>query len=233
MAENTPASLYFAYGSNLSPFQMRTRCPESEPLALAHLPHPWAWLINARGYANVVETSQPQADGNNITEVSPGPDGLTHNFETANGTAIIANGDTTTNAQITEGGPGVYGVLYHLPRTDEELLDVYEGVPFSYQKALLPVTIVATKSSKKLEDYGETFGCKLQPSGTVEALVYVDHNNTSPDEPWPEYIARMNRGIDEAMEQFGLPAQYVEEVMRPFIPKGDWEGAGISSGTGE
>lgn len=50
----TPKTLYFAYGSNLSPTQMHSRCPlsplHSTPLATvpAH-----EWFIGERGYANI------------------------------------------------------------------------------------------------------------------------------------------------------------------------------------
>ncbi|KAF3057118.1 putative aig2 family protein [Daldinia childiae] len=46
--------LYFAYGSNLSSVQMRKRCPKSKPIGLAYLSG-WRWIINERGYANIVE----------------------------------------------------------------------------------------------------------------------------------------------------------------------------------
>ncbi|KAI2776685.1 hypothetical protein F4815DRAFT_483909 [Daldinia loculata] len=46
--------LYFAYGSNLSSVQMRKRCPRSTPVGLAYLSG-WTWIINERGYANIVE----------------------------------------------------------------------------------------------------------------------------------------------------------------------------------
>ncbi|KAI0106737.1 hypothetical protein F4814DRAFT_68928 [Daldinia grandis] len=46
--------LYFAYGSNLSSVQMRKRCPKSTPVGLAYLSG-WTWIINERGYANIVE----------------------------------------------------------------------------------------------------------------------------------------------------------------------------------
>ncbi|OBT95465.1 hypothetical protein VE01_05220 [Pseudogymnoascus verrucosus] len=47
-------TLYFAYGSNLSPTQMHSRCPSS-PLhtsPLATLPN-HEWFIGERGYANI------------------------------------------------------------------------------------------------------------------------------------------------------------------------------------
>jgi gamma-glutamylcyclotransferase len=48
--------LYFAYGSNLSLYQMRTRCPTSSYYDLGILPS-WRWIISKRGYANIVRVS--------------------------------------------------------------------------------------------------------------------------------------------------------------------------------
>lgn len=44
---------YFAYGSNLSLTQMAARCPSARPAHLARA-YGWRFIINARGYANVV-----------------------------------------------------------------------------------------------------------------------------------------------------------------------------------
>ncbi|KAF2626443.1 hypothetical protein BU25DRAFT_411836 [Macroventuria anomochaeta] len=60
----TTPTTYFGYGSNLWLHQMSIRCPTSQYLGVARLPH-YTWLINDRGYANVVEntnTSQTYSD---------------------------------------------------------------------------------------------------------------------------------------------------------------------------
>ncbi|KXL44666.1 hypothetical protein M433DRAFT_251903 [Acidomyces richmondensis BFW] len=49
--------LYFGYGSNLWREQMLQRCPTSEYVGIARLDG-FHWIINERGYANVVETSK-------------------------------------------------------------------------------------------------------------------------------------------------------------------------------
>ncbi|KAI8961939.1 hypothetical protein F5Y11DRAFT_366257 [Daldinia sp. FL1419] len=54
--------LYFAYGSNLSSEQMRERCPLSTPIGLAYLPG-WKWIINKRGYANIVQDKTDTTSG--------------------------------------------------------------------------------------------------------------------------------------------------------------------------
>lgn len=44
---------YFAYGSNMWRAQMYKRCPHSQLVGLAAL-QGFRWIINARGYANIV-----------------------------------------------------------------------------------------------------------------------------------------------------------------------------------
>jgi cation transport regulator ChaC len=46
--------LYFAYGSNMSPRQMRARCPGSRPAGVAELAD-WHFIITRRGTANIVK----------------------------------------------------------------------------------------------------------------------------------------------------------------------------------
>lgn len=60
MSPSPTPTVYFGYGSNLWLHQMRTRCPSSTYIGVARLPN-YRWLINDRGYANVVEidTSSP------------------------------------------------------------------------------------------------------------------------------------------------------------------------------
>ncbi|KAK2003422.1 hypothetical protein LX36DRAFT_666512 [Colletotrichum falcatum] len=102
---------------------------------------------------------------------------------------------------------GVYGVLYTLPPADEATLDVCEGVPYAYQKHDLHVMVVSTAAATG------------PPKGAgVTALVYVDAERTAPSSPQAEYVGRMNRGVDEAAKLFGLPATYVDRVVRSYIP---------------
>lgn len=170
--------LYFAYGSNLSPTQMADRCPNSTPIALAHLPG-WMWLINERGYANVVKNNSVSSPMGN----EPG------------------NTDTSASAS----GPGVYGVLYRLDPEDEEELDACEGVPFAYEKRYVEATRFEGKD--------------LIAGDKVQVLAYIDFKRVSSSSPQAEYVGRMNRGIREAAKDWNLPETYINEVMRPFIPK--------------
>ncbi|CBX90669.1 hypothetical protein LEMA_P057030.1 [Plenodomus lingam JN3] len=56
LSHSTPSTIYFGYGSNLWLHQMHIRCPESTYLGIARLSN-YHWIINERGYANVVESS--------------------------------------------------------------------------------------------------------------------------------------------------------------------------------
>ncbi|KAL0930954.1 AIG2 family protein [Colletotrichum truncatum] len=191
MSEPPVPRLYFAYGSNLSPTQMALRCPSSEPIGLAHLPG-YNFIINDRHYANIVP--------------SPGP------------------------ADPTD--PGVYGVVYTLPPEDEAALDRCEGVPHAYQKQTLAVDLsavadfesapepAAPHASESAADPTTAAAAPPLPKEkkTVNALIYIDGARQTPSTPYPEYIDRMNRGVQEASSRFGLPASYVDEVIRKWIP---------------
>ncbi|KAF2637473.1 hypothetical protein P280DRAFT_457933 [Massarina eburnea CBS 473.64] len=54
MPSPSTQTTYFGYGSNLWLHQMCTRCPTSTYLGVARLKN-YKWIINDRGYANVVE----------------------------------------------------------------------------------------------------------------------------------------------------------------------------------
>ena len=60
------ATVYFGYGSNLWKDQMIKRCPTSEYLGIARL-NGFRWIINDRGYANVVETMNDEKSASNVT----------------------------------------------------------------------------------------------------------------------------------------------------------------------
>jgi len=56
---------YFGYGSNLWMAQMHKRCPTSRYAGIARLVD-YKWIINARGYANIVSTTN--SDRSNLAE---------------------------------------------------------------------------------------------------------------------------------------------------------------------
>lgn len=125
--------------------------------------HPYRrWIINERGYANIVPSE----------------------------------------------GDKVYGLLFTITAADEKALDVYEGVPISYEKKIISVQHFGA---------GGDSGQKGGEYEIVDALVYVDFQRVTEDKPRKEYIDRMNMGIGDALKE-GVPKEYVERYMRPFIP---------------
>lgn len=114
---------------------------------------------------------------------------------------VIRELDSTVHA-LQHLPRGVYGVLYELTDVDEDLLDIYEGVPDAYEKLELNVEVVGSNGKEEC----------------VVALVYVDSKRIETAQPREEYVGRMNRGIDEATKEWGLPKWYVDKVMRRFIP---------------
>lgn len=171
-------TVYFGYGSNLWLHQMSTRCPTSTYLGVARLPH-YTWLINSRGYANIVERN------------SSAPSYSDH----------------------------VYGLVYSLLPSDEKQLDRNEGVPVAYTKELIRCEFWPGNTYEKVNT-------SSPPAETREMLVYIDRNRTTPDVPRDEYVYRMNQGIRDALER-GVPAEYVRDFMRKFIPERDEEAGGI------
>ncbi|KAH6611967.1 hypothetical protein C7974DRAFT_429387 [Boeremia exigua] len=118
------------------------------------------------------------------------------------------------NASARSYADEVYGLVYALQPEDERRLDRNEGVPVAYGK--------------------ERIACEFWPGAVDgradmggrpverEMLVYVDRERTTPDRPREEYVYRMNQGIRDAVAR-GVPEEYVESVMRKFIPEGDDE----------
>lgn len=94
----------------------------------------------------------------------------------------------------------VYGLLYELTAADEHDLDLYEGS--AYEKKVLPLSLQREKSSDE---------------ETVRALIYIDVLRKDTSHPRTEYIYRMNMGIADAVEE-GVPEDYIERYLRPFIP---------------
>jgi len=106
---NSNSTIYFGYGSNLWRQQMEQRCPHSEYKGVARL-NDYKWLINERGYANVVEISRHKSS--ETKEDLPVPSVKAYEDE-------------------------VWGLVYTLQPSDEARLDRNEGVPVAYTKEWL------------------------------------------------------------------------------------------------
>ncbi|KAL1997773.1 hypothetical protein VTN02DRAFT_793 [Thermoascus thermophilus] len=221
--------LYFAYGSNLSPTQMRQRCAHdpavsAAPVAIARLDGDgdgWRWFICERGYANVRPPRRLR-----VVSVSSGSDP-----------------EDTEDDEDTD--DGVYGVLYDLTPADELLLDGYEGVDHAappsaaagdvagpskavrprsqgagaYNKWYVPAVVIKwlDEDQRRIRSTTTTMTTAAAGGEIQTVLIYVDEERVRVGPPKPEYIGRMERGIREA-EALGLPRDWVQRVMRPFLP---------------
>lgn len=106
-----PSTLYLGYGSNLWQHQMSVRCPSSVYIGVARL-RGYRWIINARGFANVVECPPHHDDDDD---------------------------DLPTKEEEEE--EEVYGLVYRLTSGDEAGLDKNEGVPWAYTKEIVEVEV--------------------------------------------------------------------------------------------
>jgi len=107
-------------------------------------------------------------------------------------------------------GDVVYGMVYTLEKEGEENLDLAEGAPFCYVKRDLDITLLSIASEPLLLVEREIANVK------VKALVYVDEVRTGEGICREEYVARMNRGIRDAMGK-GMPGTYVKSVLRKWV----------------
>lgn len=87
----------------------------------------------------------------------------------------------------------VYGSVYLLSKTDERLLDRYEGVSQGHYR----------KEQVEVEVEGELLRC----------LTYIDPVE-QPGQPQAEYVDRINSGLADAK----LPQEYVTGQIRRFVP---------------
>ncbi|KAF2970471.1 hypothetical protein GQX73_g3099 [Xylaria multiplex] len=81
------------------------------------------WIINERGYANIVP----------------------------NEAAREAEASDDSSSDKPSQSPGVYGLVYRLHPDDERMLDVYEGVGFAYDRQRLKVVWTASDALPETE----------------------------------------------------------------------------------
>jgi len=204
----TNTTLYFGYGSNLWLDQMHQRCPNSSYLGIARLNN-FKWIINERGYANVVEIEK----GNDATTTTTTTIPRTPETET----------QQTNKPKEQDFSTQVWGLVYSLQPSDEARLDRNEGVPVAYAKEWMGCDFWAVND----DDQGESFAPANETSSRkpekFDLLVYINRGAVTPSKPKREYVYRMNMGIRDAVKA-GVPVGYVEEVMRGFIPEMEDEG---------
>jgi hypothetical protein len=154
---DTKQTFYFGYGSNLWLKQMETRCPTSKYLGVARLDG-YRWIINDRGYANVVETNTISSSEQDESTTGAGDE-----IEKYNGNFTDV----------------VFGLVYSLQKEDEKRLDKNEGVPIAYTKEDLNCTFWESRD-------GGWVDVRKKTRHAREMLVYIDRNRTVVDRPKKE-----------------------------------------------
>ncbi|KAJ2894971.1 hypothetical protein MKZ38_007060 [Zalerion maritima] len=149
--------LYFAYGSNMSLSQMRRRCPQNSYIGVGTL-HGYTWQINDRGYANVIPVPAPSSTAtasNSSLDSSPPrpetrisashpalhelnensnlypypPSGLEPSTSTS---SWSSRAKTARTNGTTSRSTAVEGLVYSIPNSEVDILDVFEGVETGY-----------------------------------------------------------------------------------------------------
>lgn len=105
-----------------------------------------------------------------------------------------------------------FGLVYSLTQSDEDALDINEGVPWAYTKEDLETDFWPLGKGTEPIDI-------KQPPEKAKMLVYINRDRTADSTPKSEYVYRMNQGITDA-EAAGVPKSYVKETLRKFIPAG-------------
>ena len=135
----TSPTLYFGYGSNLWKEQMRLRCPSSTYKGVGRLQN-YRWIINERGYANVV-SSKPSSSSSPQEDVY----GLIYSLNASDERSLDRN----------EGVPHVYGKkminIRYWPATSDEPVDI-SSKP-EPKDMLVYVDRVRVKEAKPKQEY--------------------------------------------------------------------------------
>ena len=178
---------------------MHSRCPSSDYVGVGLL-RGWNWLINERGYANIVPTTLAHSTATPLREDASLP-----YAESGGSIFAVADENPVTTAVDDYGTTDpnneqlVYGLIYVLTPRDEKLLEDHEGVPWAYTKHEVPVTL--WDADKVTDGNGRS----------VRAIVYIDTLRTKPGTISAEYVSRMRRGVQEAGAQ-GVPRKWMKET---------------------
>ncbi|KAI0506347.1 hypothetical protein F5B22DRAFT_623896 [Xylaria bambusicola] len=179
--------LYFAYGSNLWLEQMATRCPHSYYVGRAVLPD-YRWLINERGFANIVPASGYTVHGL-VYELGVGDE---------------------PRLDRSEGvSKGVYSKDY-LPLL---LHQAPRALQISTQSLAEDGSLERAIGASQLQ---MTSGRKRRAYLQPRVLVYISYDFVAPGDPRTEYTDRMNYGIRDAATM-GVPEDYFQNALYPLL----------------
>ncbi|OAQ67112.1 AIG2 family protein [Pochonia chlamydosporia 170] len=134
-------------------------------------------------------------------------------------------------------GHWVDGLVYEIEDTDEEKLDISEGVSKgAYEKQHMQVLVKLACCSlyrrsvpwivarggpcsvRKIAKHGHRKMITSIARETENVLVYISLVHVADSSPREEYIERINRGIRDAAS-LGMEDDYIRNCIRPFVPE--------------
>lgn len=187
-----------------------------------HQQEGWRWIINERGYANVVHET--------VVAGSHSHSGSSSSDRSWSWTTWWRHGDGQHPSQKEDHQqqqPGVFGLLYAMTASDLSRLDRFEGWPHVYDRRVMMVRVCTWRNDGDNDTAaGQQEGAsstasivrEIKEGELVPAIVYFDEDAVIESRPRKEYVGRINRGIREAREPWGLPEWYIERVLRRFVP---------------
>ena len=199
-------TVYFAYGSNLHLAQMAKRCPESRYLGRGILPG-FKWQINTRGYANVIISEGDHVEG----------------------LCFLLSQRDEERLDVSEGVPRAYEkqpmkidvfaakAMIAGRRVKEVIGNIHQEEPPRPYSSVSSTQYGDSQSSfRKPQSYHS------RSSDTLNALVYVNWNETTDGAPKEEYIHRIRMGIADS-RILGIPQEYFERyVYEPMRRRETW-----------
>ncbi|RWA03209.1 hypothetical protein EKO27_g11895 [Xylaria grammica] len=186
-APTAPRQLYFAYGSNLWLKQMATRCPNSYYVGRAVLPD-YRWLINERGFANIVPASGYTVHG------------LVYELGAGDEARLDRSEGVSKRAYSKDYLPLL---LHRAPRAlripTQSLVE--DGGP----ERVIGALQLQRTSARKHRAYLHS-----------KVLVYISYDYVAPGDPRTEYVDRMNYGIRDAIAM-GVPEDFFQTALYPLL----------------
>jgi gamma-glutamylcyclotransferase len=194
-------TLYFAFGSNLSLSQMARRCPNSKYIGRATLAH-YQWMINERGYANVIPSNGDWVEG------------LVFEIDSEDERRLDKNEGTAKQLYIS-GESGPTAPCY---RKDYKTMKIHRAQKALYRR---PVSWILDSGgvTQVLTD-AEKEGASVRHFSSMrqeDVLVYASTDFVKPGFPKEEYARRINIGVQDA-RALGMTEVYIERFIRKSIP---------------
>ena len=176
---------------------MAKRCPDSKYVGTATLPN-YRWMINERGYANVVPSKDDWVEGL-VFEITDEDE------------RRLDKSEGVTKHVYVEGKQGPCYKKYYMP------LKVHRAPKSLYRRPLPWIVSKGGVGCVVSEAQIEGNSGRHHVHETKIVLVYASPDFVKDATPRTEYVARINSGIADA-RALGVSPHYIEMFVRRNIP---------------